>query len=138
MFGQYKHTLDTKGRLVVPSKLKEELGAAFYVAKAPDPCLTIYPEGEWQKLLDRCSQLPSSKVRTLRVFFANVCKCEPDKQGRFLLPESFRDYAGITTEVVFLGQGGRAEIWAPERYEAEEEKYLTPEAIAAVMEELEL
>ena len=136
MYGKYKHTLDPKGRLFVPSKLKDELGAAFYVAKAPDACLTVYPEAEWQKVLDHCNELPASKARAMRFFFANVAKCEPDKQGRFLLPESFREYAGIGQEVIFLGQAGRAEIWSAERYEAEEAKYITPEAIAAVMEEL--
>ena len=136
MFGQFHHTLDAKGRLFVPAKLKDELGASFYIAKAPDACLTIYPEAEWQKVLDHCNELPSSKVRAMRFFFANVTKCEPDKQGRFLLPESFRDYAGIKQNVVFIGQAGRAEIWAAERYIAEEEKFLTPEAIAAAMEDL--
>lgn len=136
MFGQYKHSLDPKGRLVVPSKLREKLGTAFYIAKAPDACLKLYPEAQWQKLLDRCNEMPSSKLRALRVFFANVIKCEPDKQFRFLLPESFRSYAGIDQEVIFLGQAGVAEIWAAERYEAEEEKFLNPEALAAVMEEL--
>ncbi|MBQ7872091.1 MAG: division/cell wall cluster transcriptional repressor MraZ [Oscillospiraceae bacterium] len=136
MYGKYRHTLDAKGRLFVPSKLRDELGDYFYVAKAPDACLTVYPESEWQKLLARCNELPSSKARSMRYFFANVAKCEPDKQGRFLLPESLREYAGIDQEVMFLGQGTRAEIWSAERYEAEEAKYLTPEALAAVMEEL--
>ena len=129
MYGKYQHTLDAKGRLFVPSKLKEELGAAFYIAKAPDACLTVYPEAEWQKVLDHCNELPASKARAMRFFFANVAKCEPDKQGRFLLPAELR-------QVVFLGQAGRAEIWSAERYAAEEAKYLTPEAIAEVMEEL--
>lgn len=136
MFGQYRHTLDAKGRLFVPSKLREELGTAFYVATAPDPCLAVYPEAEWQKVIERFNALPLSKARSMRVFFANVTKCEPDKQGRFLLPESFREYAGIRQDVVFLGQAGRAEIWSAERYAMEEEKYLTPAAIAAAMEEL--
>ena len=136
MYGKYKHTLDSKGRLFVPSKLREELGSSFYISKSPDACITIYPEAEWQKVINRFNELPASKTRTMRYFFANVCKCEPDKQGRFLLPEDFRTYAGIDQEVIFLGQAGRAEIWAAERYEAEEKKFLTPEAIAAVMEEL--
>lgn len=136
MYGKYRHTLDAKGRLFVPSKLRDELGEAFYVAKAPDACLTVYPEEEWQRQLERYKQLPPSQARALRVFFANVVKCEPDKQGRFLLPESFRAYAGIDQEVMFLGQATRAEIWSAERYEEEEAKYLTPEALAAVMEEL--
>ena len=136
MYGKYKHTLDPKGRLFVPSKLKDELGAAFYVAKAPDACLTVYPEAEWQKVLDHCNELPASNSRAMLFFFSNVSKFDPYKHVHFLLPESFREYAGIGQEVVFLGQAGRAEIWSAERYEAEEVKYLTPEAIAAVMEEL--
>ncbi len=136
MYGQYKHALDAKGRLFVPSKLRDELGASFYIAKAPDGCLAVYPQQEWQRVLDHFNELPFSKARSMRVFFANVVRCEPDKQGRFLLPESFREYAGITQEALFIGQAGRAEIWSVERYAAEEEKYLTPDALAAVMEEL--
>lgn len=136
MYGQYKHALDAKGRLFVPSKLRDELGASFYIAKAPDGCLAVYPEQEWQRVLDHFNELPFSKARSMRVFFANVVQCEPDKQGRFLLPESFREYAGIKQEALFIGQAGRAEIWSVERYTAEEEKYLTPDALAAVMEEL--
>ncbi len=136
MFGKYRHSLDAKGRLFVPSKLREELGEAFYLAKAPDPCLTIYTQAEWDRVIARFNELPASKARSLRFFFANVCKCEPDKQGRFLLPESFREYAGIEQEVMFIGQADRAEIWAAERYEAEEAKFLKPEMIAAAMEEL--
>lgn len=136
MFGQYKHTLDNKGRLIVPSKLREEFGDAFYLAKAPDGCLSVYPEKEWQKVLDRSNELPASKMRSMRYFFGSVAKCEPDKQGRFLLPEGLRKYANISQEVIIVGLASRAEIWAADRYEADEEKYLTPEAIAAVMEEL--
>ena len=118
MFGKYKHTLDPKGRLFVPAKLREELGSAFYVARSLDPCLTVYTEEEWQ-----------------RTFFANVVRCEPDKQGRFLLPDDLRKYAGIQQEVYFLGQAGRAEIWAAERYE-EEEANVSAEELAALMEEI--
>ena len=136
MYGKYKHTLDPKGRLFVPSKLKDELGAAFYVAKAPDACLTVYPEAEWQKVLDHCNELPASKARAMRFFFANVAKCEPDKQGRFLIPAELRQYAGITQDVTFIGQGGHAEIWDSAAYDELEQQTLTPENLAAVMEEL--
>ena len=136
MYGKYKHTVDPKGRLFVPSKLREELGDAFYVTLGLDHCLSVYTEAGWQNILDKYNALPIVQARKMRFLFANAAKCEPDKQGRFLLPESMREYAGIQQDVVFLGQAGRAEIWAAERYEAEEEKYLTPEAIAAVMEEL--
>ena len=136
MFGKYKHTVDPKGRLFVPSKLREELGDAFYVTLGLDHCLSVYTESGWQSILDRYNALPISQARKMRFLFANAAKCEPDKQGRFLLPDSFREYAGITQEAVFIGLAGRAEIWSAERYAAEEEKYLTPEALAAVMEEL--
>ena len=122
MFGKYKHTLDPKGRLFVPAKLREELGSAFYVARSLDPCLTVYTEEEWQRIVERSKAAPSSKARGLRTFFANVVRCEPDKQGRFLLPDD-------------LGQAGRAEIWAAERYE-EEEANVSAEELAALMEEI--
>lgn len=138
MYGKYRHSLDAKGRLFVPAKLREELGDAFYIAKAPDACLKLYPEAEWERMLERVRQLPGSRVSGLREFFANVNKIEPDKQGRFVLSDSYRQYAHIDQEVYFLGQANVAEIWDAERYEAEEAKHLTPEAIAAVMEELGL
>lgn len=135
MYGKYRHTLDPKGRLFVPAKLREELGSAFYVAKAIDPCLTIYTEAEWQRILTRSSEVPSSKARRVRKFFANIVKCEPDKQGRFLLPEEYRAYAGIEQDVYFIGNGCRAEIWAADRYEEEEEN-ITAEEMAEIMEEM--
>ena len=70
MFGKYKHTLDPKGRLFVPAKLREELGSAFYVARSLDPCLTVYTEEEWQRIVERSKAAPSSKARGLRTFFA--------------------------------------------------------------------
>ncbi|MBQ2446552.1 MAG: division/cell wall cluster transcriptional repressor MraZ [Oscillospiraceae bacterium] len=136
MFGQYKHTLDAKGRLIVPSKLREELGELFYISKAPDVCLTVYTAAEWQRVVDHFNSLPITASRSLRYFMGNVWQIEPDKQGRFLLPESLRTFAGIDQDVIFLGLGGRAEIWAAERYEAEEPEHLTPEAIEQALKEL--
>ena len=116
MYGKYQHTLDAKGRLFVPSKLKEELGAAFYIAKAPDACLTVYPEAEWQKVLDHCNELPASKARAMRFFFANVAKCEPDKQGRFLIPANLRQHAKLGKEAVLIGVSNRIEVWSKEEW----------------------
>ena len=138
MFGKYKHTLDPKGRVFVPAKLREKLGTEFYIAKAPDACLTIYTEAEWQRLQDHFNELPPSKSRHMRVFLANVCKCEPDKQGRFLIPTTLRDYAGLKQDVTLIGQAGHAEIWDTESYDRLEAEMLTPENLAAGMEGLEL
>lgn len=136
MYGKYRHTVDPKGRLIVPSKLRDELGEAFYVTLGLDHCLTVYTEEGWQGILDRYNAMPISQSRKIRFLFANAAKCEPDKQGRFLLPAELREYAGLEQEVTFIGQGGHAEIWDAETYDALERETLTPENLAAAMEEL--
>ena len=136
MYGKYKHTVDPKGRLFVPSKLREELGEAFYVTLGLDHCLSVYTESGWQAILDKYNALPISQARKMRFLFANAAKCEPDKQGRFLIPAELRQYAGITQDVTFIGQGGHAEIWDSAAYDKLEQEPLTPENLTAVMEEL--
>ena len=136
MYGKYRHTVDPKGRLIVPSKLRDELGDAFYVTLGLDHCLTVYTEEGWQGILDRYNAMPISQSRKIRFLFANAAKCEPDKQGRFLLPTELREYAGLQQEVPFIGQGGHAEIWDSGTYDALEKETLTPENLAAAMEEL--
>jgi len=136
MYGKYKHSVDPKGRLFVPSKLKDELGDAFYVTLGLDHCLSVYTEIGWQAILDKYNALPISQSRKMRFLFANAAKCEPDKQGRFLIPTELRQYAGLRQDVTFIGQGGHAEIWDSEAYDALERETLTPENLASVMEEL--
>lgn len=137
MVGKYKHTVDPKGRLFVPSKLREELGDSFYVTLGLDHCLSVYTEDGWQAIVDKYNALPISQARKMRFLFANAAKCEPDKQGRFLIPTTLRDYAGLKQEVTFIGQAGHAEIWDSEAYDRLEAESLTPENLAAVMEELD-
>ena len=137
MVGEYRHTVDPKGRLFVPSKLREELGEVFYVTLGLDGCLSVYTEDGWQAITDKYNALPLAKSRKMRFLFANAAKCEPDKQGRFLIPSKLREYAGLKQDVVFIGQAGHAEIWDSETYDALESECLTPEALAAAMEELD-
>jgi len=137
LVGKYNHTVDPKGRLFVPSKLKDELGASFYVTLGLDHCLSVYTEEGWQAIVDKYNALPISQARKMRFLFANAAKCEPDKQGRFLIPTTLREYAGLKQEVTFIGQAGHAEIWDTEAYERLEAETLTPENLAAVMEELD-
>ena len=106
MFGKYRHTVDPKGRLFVPAKLREELGDAFYITPSPDRCLTVYTESSWQKLLEQYDDLSRSKSRSLRVLLANAAKCEPDKQGRFMIPNDLRNFALHATEHRFSKSGG--------------------------------
>ena len=136
MFGKYRHNADPKGRLFVPAKFREELGEAFYVTPSPDGCLLVHTQESWDKILERYNALPFSQAGTLRAFFANAAKCEPDKQGRFLLPAELRSYAHLGQEVIFVGQAGHAEIWDSAAYDEMEAKTLTPEYLAAAMEAL--
>jgi len=136
MYGRYEHTVDPKGRLFVPAKLRTELGEAFYVTLGLDHCLSVYTEEGWSRILDKFNSLPISQSTKMRFLFANAAKCEPDKQGRFLLPTELRAYAGIGQSVTFIGQGSRAEIWNTETYRALEAEMLTPENLKAAMEEL--
>ena len=136
MFGQYKHTIDAKGRLIVPSKLREELGELFFITVSPDSCLIIYTKEEWQKVLDQCNGVRLTQSGGIRFLLAKAWQCEPDKQGRFLLPEYLREYAGIKEDVIFLGLGARGELWANDRYEAQEEAFMTPDALRAALNEL--
>lgn len=136
MFGKYKHSIDPKGRLFVPAKLKDELGSAFYVTLGLDHCLSVYTQSSWDAILEKYNALPLSQSRRMRFLFANAAKCEPDKQGRFLLPTELRDYAGLKQDVTFIGQGNHAEIWDSEAYAAMERELLTPENLLQTMEEL--
>ncbi|MGN0980086.1 MAG: division/cell wall cluster transcriptional repressor MraZ [Candidatus Avoscillospira sp.] len=137
MVGKYRHTVDPKGRLFVPSKLREELGDAFYVTLGLDHCLSVYTEAGWEAIVEKYNALPIAKARKMRFLFANAAKCEPDKQGRFLIPTELRDYAGLKQDVTFIGQAGHAEIWDSDTYDALEAESLTPENLAAAMEELD-
>ena len=136
MIGKYTAKLDDKNRLIVPAKLREELGDAFYITPSPDRCLTVYTESSWQKLLEQYDDLSRSKSRSLRVLLANAAKCEPDKQGRFMIPNDLRNFAHINQNVTFIGQGAHAEIWDTAKYDEMEAEMLTPENLLAAMEEL--
>ena len=137
MVGKYRHNVDPKGRLFVPAKLREELGESFYVTLGLEHCLSVYTEAGWQAIVDKYNALPMSQARKMRFLFANAAKCEPDKQGRFLIPTELRDYAGLKDEVMFVGLAGHAEILDSATYDALEAETLTPEYMASVMEELD-
>ena len=112
---EYNHTLDAKGRLIVPLKFREQLGDTFMISRGLDHCLFIYSMEEWnnfiQKLLD-IPQLSNPNARKLaRFFMAGSMECEVDKQGRILIPPVLREFAGLTKDVVLAGLGSRIEVW---------------------------
>lgn len=136
MTGEYQHTIDAKGRLFIPAKLREELGEVFYLTIGMDSCLSIYSEQSWNGFTEKFESLPYTKTKAMRTLFANAAKCELDTQGRILIPSKLRKYAGLKKDVVVIGVSTRAEIWDAEHWHALEEEELTPEKLSAVMEEL--
>ena len=137
MTGEYEHTIDAKGRLAIPSRLRDELGSVFYVTLSMDRCLSAYSAENWQKFSDKVDAMPFVKQRKMRPLFAHAARCELDAQGRVLIPQNLRDYAGFTKNVTVVGCNNHAELWDSEAWRAVFEQETTPENIAAVMEELE-
>lgn len=137
MTGEYQHTLDSKGRLSIPARLREDLGSVFYVTLSMDKCLAAYSAESWQIFTDKINAMPYVKQRKMRPLFAYAAKCELDAQGRILVPQNLRDFAGLTKNVAVVGCGNHAEFWDAESWAAVNAVETTPENIAAVMEELE-
>lgn len=136
MTGTYEHSIDAKGRLFIPAKLREELGVSFYLAMGVDACLAIYPQETWNRFTEKFASLPMSVSKNMRTLFANAAKCELDSQGRIVVPQKLRKYADLDKDVVIIGVSDRAEIWAAETWKAQEEEEMTPEKMSACMEAL--
>ena len=117
--GEYNHTVDAKGRLIVPAKFREQLGDEYVVTKGLDGCLFVYTQDEWHNIEEkfRGISMTSKDARKFsRFFFAGAASCEVDKQGRILLPTVLREYAGLTKDVVLVGVLSRVEIWDKDRW----------------------
>ncbi|UOQ85481.1 division/cell wall cluster transcriptional repressor MraZ [Gracilibacillus salinarum] len=117
--GEYQHNIDTKGRIIVPSKFRENLGDQFVVTRGLDQCLFAYPMDEWHQLEEKLKKLPLTKKDArafTRFFFSGAVECELDKQGRINIPAPLRKYAGIEKECAVIGVSNRVEFWAEEKW----------------------
>lgn len=115
--GEYQHNIDEKGRLIIPSKFRETLGATFIATRGLDHCLFVYPLSEWSMLEQKLKSLPlmKSDARAFtRFFFSGATECELDKQGRVNIPGHLREYAKLDKDCMVLGVSGRVEIWSKE------------------------
>lgn len=120
--GEYNHTIDAKGRLSVPSRLREALGEEFVITKGLDGCLFAYTKEEWSVFEEKLGALPltnSNARKFSRFFLAGAAVAEVDKQGRILIPPVLREFAALEKDVVLIGVSRRVEIWSKERWEAE-------------------
>lgn len=118
---EYNHTIDAKGRLIIPSKFRESLGDEFVVSKGMDGCLFVYANNDWDAFEQKLTSLPliNKEARQFaRFFLAGAAQVELDKQGRILLPAGLREFAGLEKDVVLAGVGSRIEIWSSERWES--------------------
>jgi len=117
--GEWQHTLDSKGRLIIPAKFREQLGERFVVTRGLDHCLFVYPLIEWAILEEKLKSLPLTQGdarRFVRFLFSGATECELDKQGRINLPGNLREYAQLDKDVVVIGVSNRVEIWASESW----------------------
>lgn len=118
---EYNHSIDAKGRLIIPSEYRELLGETFTVTKGLDGCLFAYSNEEWEKFEQKLTSLPlmNKDARSLaRYFSAGAKKVELDKQGRILLPANLREFAALEKDVVLAGVGSRVEIWNKDKWDA--------------------
>ena len=118
--GEYNHTIDEKGRLIIPAKFREELGSEFVVTRGLDGCLFGYNNTEWEAFEAKLRALPltNKDARAFqRYMLAGAASVEIDKQGRILLPQNLRTFAGLEKDVVLIGVAGRIEIWNKDIYE---------------------
>ncbi|SES64479.1 MraZ protein [Natronincola peptidivorans] len=138
--GEYNHSIDTKGRLSVPSKFREELGEHFIVTKGLDNCLFVYPLEEWKILENKLKQLPMTNRDArafVRFFFAGATECELDNQGRIRIPNNLREHAFLEKEAIIIGVATRLEIWSLDQWnQYNNDANLSYDEIAVKMQEL--
>jgi MraZ protein len=141
MTGKSEHTLDAKGRLILPVRLRKELGEAFYIAAGYHqdrdgtliPNLTLYPMEAWNRISDQLNSLPEEESSVAEAFFSSAEYCQPDGQFRIVVPAYLRDYAQLKKKVVLIGSGTRAKLWDAELLEKTEGMKLTVDNIARMM-----
>ena len=119
LIGEYEHSLDAKGRLIMPSKLRESIGEKFIITKGLDGCLFGFSKQEWTNFEEKLKTLPLTNKNArdfVRFFLSGATECEIDKQGRFLIVANLRQYASMKKDVVIIGVGTRIEIWDKEKW----------------------
>ncbi len=138
--GEYSHSVDTKGRVSVPAKFREELGDSFILTKGLDNCLFIYSMDEWKILESKLKQLPLTNRDArafVRFFFSGATECGLDSQGRIRIPTNLREHATLEKEATIIGVGTRIEIWSNKEWqEYNNDDNLSYDEIASKMEEL--
>ena len=137
LIGEYEHSLDAKGRLIMPAKLREDIGEKFIVTKGLDGCLFCFSQNEWTNFEEKLKTLPLTNKNArdfVRFFLSGAMECEIDKQGRFLIASNLREYAKLEKDAVIIGVGTRLEIWNQANWKAyNSDENISADAIAENM-----
>ena len=140
LIGEYEHSLDVKGRLIMPSKIREDIGEKFIITKGLDGCLFGFSKNEWNNFEQKLKTLPLTNKNArdfVRFFLSGAIECEIDKQGRFLVAGNLREYAELEKEAVITGVGTRIEIWNKDKWKSyNSEENLSADQIAENMANL--
>lgn len=139
LYGGYDHSIDKKGRLAIPSKLRDELGDSFIVCRGiyGKRCICVYPKAKWEKLVEKIGSLPASRSSVVKRFlYDGAFSVEFDTQGRILIPASLREYAELENEAHIIGVDTNLEIWNKDLWLKENSEY-TAEAIASIVSDLD-
>ena len=139
LYGGYDHTIDKKGRIAIPAKLRDEFGTSFMICRGiyGKNCVCVYPTAQWDKLVEKIGNLPAAKSSVVkRYLYEGAFEVEFDSQGRILIPASLREFASLDTEAHIIGVDTNLEIWNNELWQKENSEY-TPESIAAIVNELD-
>jgi len=119
--GEFQHTLDAKGRVIIPSRLRENLGDCFVVTRGLDHCIFVYPLTEWDLMEQKLKKLPLTNKNTRafsRLMLSGAMEVEVDGQGRVLIPQYLREHAGIERDMMIVGVGSRVEIWDEDKWKS--------------------
>ena len=135
-YGEYRHTIDAKGRLFIPAKLREKLGEDFILSRGFDKCICVYPMEEWERFTEKIEELPVAKERHIRrYFYAGAYEGVIDAQGRVTLSQMYREFAKLEKDVVIVGNRSHLELWSASAWE-EEQKFIDNEDITNELIEL--
>ncbi len=121
LIGEYEHSLDTKGRMIMPAKIREDIGEKFIITKGLDGCLFGFSQNEWSNFEEKLKTLPLTNKNArdfVRFFLSGAIECEIDKQGRFLIASNLREYAHMEKEAIIIGVGTRIEIWNKDKWKS--------------------